>query len=92
MDLVAFRVRFHQWQNFRQFFWETELRTISQGHPTYRKIEQEKFLQVQERFPLLAEYIQADLDDYPIARRGTEEKIQQREDRIASRLKSRGTS
>jgi hypothetical protein len=33
---------FYQWQNFRQLFWEAELRTISQGHPDYRFIEQEK--------------------------------------------------
>ena len=37
---LAYHVRFYQWQNFRQFFWETELRTISQGHPAYRFIEQ----------------------------------------------------
>jgi thymidylate synthase ThyX len=86
---LAFRVRFHQWQNFRQFFWEAELRTISQGHPSYRAIEQEKYRQVRERFPLLARFAQADLDDYPIARRGTEDRIRQKEERIASGLRSR---
>ena len=87
---LAFRVRFQQWQNFRQFFWETELRTISQGHPAYRMIEQEKFRQVRDRFPLLARYVQADLDDYPVARRGTEDKIRKKEERITSRLRGRG--
>jgi thymidylate synthase ThyX len=83
---MAFRVRFQQWQNFRQFFWETELRTISQGHPTYRRIEQEKHRLVRERFPLLCRYVKADLGDYEIARRGTEERIREKEARIASRL------
>jgi thymidylate synthase ThyX len=89
---LAYRVRFHQWQNFRQLFWETELRTISQGHPAYRAVEQEKYRQVKARFPLLARYIQADLEDYPIARRGTEDRIREKEERIASRLRGRSTT
>src|SRR5215831_7585096 len=32
---LAYRMRFYQWQNFRQLFWEAELRTVSQGHPDY---------------------------------------------------------
>ena len=51
---LAYRVRFYQWQNFRQLFWETELRTVSQGHPDYRFIEHEKYRLVKEKFPLLA--------------------------------------
>src|SRR5262249_14839680 len=62
---LAYRVRFYQWQNFRQFFWETELRTVSQGHPDYRLIEQEKFRLVQEQFPLLASFMRVDMNDYP---------------------------
>jgi thymidylate synthase ThyX len=83
---LAYRIRFYQWQNFRQFFWETELRTISQGHPTYRKVEQEKYRLVCEKFPLLSRYLLVDMNDYGIARRGTEEKIAEKEDRIVSRL------
>jgi thymidylate synthase ThyX len=84
---LAYRVRFYQWQNFRQFFWETELRTISQGHPTYRHIEQEKYRLVHDLFPLLSQYLLVDLNDYGIARRGTEEKIAGKEERIISRLR-----
>ena len=84
---LAYRVRFYQWQNFRQFFWETELRTISQGHPTYRFIEQEKYRLVKEKFPLLSPYVLVDMADYNIARRGTEEKIQEKEQRILGKLK-----
>jgi thymidylate synthase ThyX len=83
---LAYRIRFYQWQNFRQFFWETELRTISQGHPTYRKVEQEKYRLVCEKFPLLSRYLLVDMNDYGIARRGTEEKIADKEDRIMSKL------
>ncbi len=84
---LAYRVRFYQWQNFRQFFWETELRTISQGHPAYRWIEQEKYRLVAEQFPLLAPYVLIDMADYSIARRGTEEKIQRKEEEIVARLR-----
>ena len=86
---LAYRVRFYQWQNFRQFFWETELRTISQGHPTYRFIEQEKYRLVKEKFPLIGPYVLVDMADYNIARRGTEEKIQEKERRILGKMKNR---
>ena len=79
---MAYRVRFYQWQNFRQLFWETELRTVAQGHPDYRSIEQEKYRLVQEQFPLLASFMLVDLNEYAIARRGTEEQILAKEKRV----------
>lgn len=84
---LAYRVRFFQWQNFRQLFWETELRTVSQGHPDYRAVEQEKYRLVRERFPLIAGYMLVDTRDYAIARRGTEERIQEKERRIREQLR-----
>jgi thymidylate synthase ThyX len=89
---LAYRVRFQQWQNFRQLFWETELRTISQGHPTYRWIEQEKYRLVAEKFPLISQYMLVDMNDYTVARRGTDSKIQHKEARVVSRLKDRQNS
>jgi len=86
---LAFRMRFYQWQNFRQLFWEAELRTISQGHPDYRFIEQEKYRLIRERFPLIAENMLVDMQDYAVARRGTEERIQEKEKRIMDQLRKR---
>jgi hypothetical protein len=86
---LAYRVRFYQWQNFRQLFWETELRTVSQGHPDYRFIEQEKYRLIREHFPLIAEHMLVDTSDYAIARRGTEEQIAKKEERIREQLKRR---
>jgi len=86
---LANRMRFYQWQNFRQLFWEVELRTISQGHPDYRWIEQEKYRLIRERFPLIAEMMLVDLNDYSIARRGTEERIEEKEKRLREQLKQR---
>lgn len=84
---LAYRVRFYQWQNFRQFFWETELRTTSQGHPNYRFIEQEKYRLVKEKFPLIAEFMLVDMNKYDVARRGTEEQITEKEKKILEGLK-----
>ena len=86
---LAFRMRFYQWQNFRQLFWETELRTVSQGHPDYRFIEQEKYRLVKEKFPLLASFMFVDVNEYSIARRGTEQQILDKEKRLIERLKDR---
>ena len=86
---LAYRMRFYQWQNFRQLFWEAELRTISQGHPDYRFIEQEKYRLVKEKFPLIASFMLVDRNDYAIARRGTEEQILAKEKRLIERLKGK---
>jgi len=62
-------VRFIQFQNLRQFFWESELRTSSQGHPDYRKVEKEKIKILQKIYPLISKYLLADLKDYQFPRR-----------------------
>ncbi len=86
---LAYRLRFYQWQNFRQLFWETELRTVSQGHPDYRWIEQEKCRLVKDKFPLIASFMLVDTNEYAIARRGTEEQIAAKEKRLIDRLKGK---
>jgi len=86
---LACRMRFYQWQNFRQLFWETELRTVSQGHPDYRFIEHEKYRLVREKFPLIASYMLVDTNDYAIARRGIEERIAEKEKRIMKELRKK---
>jgi thymidylate synthase ThyX len=73
---MAHRMRFMQWTNLRECFWEIELRTIPEGHPDYRKIEQAKFRLLQRVYPLLTEHMHANMGDYDFARRGQEEKIE----------------
>lgn len=84
---LAYRVRFYEWQNFRQLFWEAELRTISQGHPNYRRVEQEKYRLVKEKFPLLSEFMLVDMNEYDFARRGADKQIKDKEERILKGLK-----
>lgn len=80
--VMGHRIRFMQYQNMRSFFWEAELRTIAQGHPDYRKIEQEKVKLVQKIYPLLSKYLLVDMADYDFARRGDTKSIQRKEEEL----------
>ena len=73
---MAHRLRFMQWQNLRSLFWTSELRTIPEGHPDYRHIEQKKFKLLEKVYPLIAEHMLVNMGEYDFARRGQEEKIQ----------------
>lgn len=86
---LAYRVRFYQWCNLRQLFWETELRTSSQGHPDYRIIEQQKYLLVKKVYPLIAAFMKVDMDNYDLARRGAEKRIEEKEKRITKALQNK---
>lgn len=83
---LGHRVRFMQYQNMRAFFWETELRTTSQGHPDYRTIEQEKARQIQAIYPLIGKYLMVDFNDYDFARRGDTKKIENKEQELKAFL------
>jgi len=86
---LAYRVRFQQYQNLRQFFWEAELRTGPQGHPNYRFIEQEKFRLLKDKLPLITKAMLVDMNDYSFARRGTEEAILAKEEKLRNRLQGK---
>ncbi|MBU3934933.1 FAD-dependent thymidylate synthase, partial [Patescibacteria group bacterium] len=80
--VLAHKIRFIQYQNLRSFFWESELRTIPQGHPDYRKIEQDKIKLIQKIYPLISKYLLADMQEYDFARRGVPEQIKKKEEEI----------
>ncbi len=86
---LAYRARFQQYQNLRQFFWEAELRTGPQGHPNYRFIEQEKFRLLKDKLPLISKAMIVDMNDYSFARRGTEEAILAKEEKLRNRLQGK---
>jgi thymidylate synthase ThyX len=83
---LAYKVRFFEWQNFREFFWETELRTTAQGHPNYRQIEIKKYNLIKDKFPLISKYLLIDTNDYVFARRDTKNLIKKKEKFLKSRL------
>lgn len=80
---MAHRLRFMQWENLRQSFWQIELRSIPEGHPDYRHVAQEKFRQLEKIYPLLAKYMHANMGEYDFARRGQEEKIQKKAEELS---------
>lgn len=86
---LAHRIKFIQYQNLRSFFWETELRTTPEGHPDYRKIEQEKVRLVQKIYPLLSKYLLVDMLDHDFARRGTQEQIKKKEEDLCRYFKEK---
>src|SRR3990167_5581967 len=74
--ILGNRIRWYQWQNLRELCWEAELRTGPQGHPDYRKIEQEKVNLVKKVHPTLVEALKfVDFKSYDLARRESEKKI-----------------
>lgn len=75
---LAHRLRFMQWQNLRSLFWTAELRTIPEGHPDYRHIEQQKFRLIEKVYPLIAGHMLVNVGEYDFARRGQEERIQKK--------------
>ncbi len=81
---LAHRVRFMQWENLRQSFWQIELRTIPEGHPDYRHVEQQKFKELEKIYPLVAVHIRANMGEYDFARRGQDELIQKKTEQLLS--------
>lgn len=75
---LAHRIRFMQRENLRQSFWQIELRSIPEGHPDYRRVAQEKFWHLERAYPLIAAHIRVNMGEYDFARRGQEEKIQEK--------------
>ena len=69
----------------REVCWETELRTGPQGHPDYRKIEQEKVKLVQSVHPALAMALKfVDFKQYDLARRESENRIDRKMAKIVA--------
>jgi len=83
---MAHRIQFMQWENTRQCFWELELRSIPEGHPDYRVVEQEKFRQLEKVYPLISKYMLVNMGEYDFARRGQEEKIQKKAEELLKNL------
>jgi len=80
--LFLHKIRFLQFQNLREFFWETELRSTSQGHPDYRKIEHQKVRLIEKIYPLISKYLIIDWQDYEFPRRGEDERIKKKEEEL----------
>jgi thymidylate synthase ThyX len=74
----AFRMRWYMRMNLREAYHLTELRSMKQGHPDYRKVAQQMKSLIAEKHPLLAEYMQVDMNDYALPRIESEKRIDQK--------------
>ncbi len=72
---IAYNIRWYFKINLRSLIWLLELRTIPQGHVSYRKMAQEMAKQVMDREPLLAPFFKfVDFNDYELGRLEQEKK------------------
>lgn len=73
---MAMNVRAMFYMNLRECFWMLELRTIPEGHPSYRETCQQMFRELERVFPTLTQFMRVNLESYDFARRGQEERLQ----------------
>ncbi len=53
LTTLANYTRWYMGMNLREGFWLTELRSVPQGHFSYRTVAQDMFLKAQKRYPIL---------------------------------------
>ena len=81
------RIRWYMRMNLREVFHLTELRSMQQGHPDYRRVAQKIFLKVKEVHPSLAEGIKfVDMNSYGLERIEAEKKTDKKLDEIRMRF------
>ncbi len=74
----GFRMRWYMKMNLREAHHLTELRSIKQGHPDYRKIAQQMRNLIAEKHPALVEYMMVDMNEYALPRIESEKRIDQK--------------
>lgn len=83
--LFGFNLRWTMGMNLREAMHLLELRTIPQGHPSYRKVAQEMHRQLLARHPeFAAEMKFVDYNDYASARGDSEARQRQKEAQLSS--------
>ena len=71
---MACKIRWRITLNLREAYHFIELRSSRQGHPSYRKIAQEMYRQIQQVHPTLVEGMLVDMNDYGLERLVAEQK------------------
>ncbi|MEK6843788.1 MAG: FAD-dependent thymidylate synthase [Candidatus Micrarchaeota archaeon] len=72
---LAYKYRWYAKMNLREVAHLTELRSMQQGHPDYRRVAQKMFLEVQKVHPEFTQYIKfVDLKEYSLERLESEKK------------------
>jgi thymidylate synthase ThyX len=71
----SYHMRWYMKMNLREVYHLAELRSTKQGHPDYRKIAQNMKRMIENVHPVLAEFMQVDMNDYALARLDSERRI-----------------
>lgn len=75
----GYRLRWYFSINLRALVWLCELRSMAQGHPAYRRIAQQMFLEVKRVHPRLARcFTFIDLNEYKLGRLDSEMRAEQK--------------
>ncbi|MEK7138713.1 MAG: FAD-dependent thymidylate synthase [Patescibacteria group bacterium] len=83
--LYLFNIRWYKGMNFREAFHLMELRTIPQGHPSYRKLVQEMHRELSKRDSLIAPLMEfVDYEDYAWNRADSEAAQRRKEAKLDS--------
>jgi thymidylate synthase ThyX len=89
--LFGFNIRFFQGMNARELQHLAELRTIKQGHPSYRKVAQKMRTFALERYPWLGKATQfTDYNDYFWSRAESEARQRQKEAELDKKERQEG--
>lgn len=82
----GYRVRWYFSVNLRALVWLCELRSMAQGHPAYRRVAQQMFLEVKRVHPRLARCFNfVDLNDYPLGRLESEVRKEQKNQTLSAK-------
>lgn len=77
------KIRWYMKMNLREVCHLTELRSMQQGHPDYRRVAQQIYLKVKDVHPSLAEHIKfVDMNEHKMERIEAEKKIDKKMEEI----------
>lgn len=65
---LAYRTRIFLTMNLRELHHFVALRSSRQGHPSYRRVAQAMFRELERAMPALASFVRVDLADYDLSR------------------------
>ncbi len=80
---LAYKIRWYFTLSLRELYFLTELRSMQQGHPDYRKVAQQMYLKVRQVHPILAEHAKfVDMNSYTLERIESEKKLDRKLEEI----------
>ncbi len=82
----GYRVRWYFSINLRALVWLCELRSMAQGHPAYRRIAQQMFLEMKRVHPRLARCFRfVDMDEHPLGRLDSEVRKEKKKQTLSAK-------